>query len=333
MLFNNTSDIKKFAPVNVSLEYESITPFINIVERDYLKKLIGDAMYTEISAYTQSSTAIQKGLLKLCKEAVIHLALWKWSMGGSVSVSDIGITRAESEKQKSAYKYQEDSFRDAMKDTGFFALDAVLEYLETNISDFSTFSSSANYTVLKSNFINTTAAFDEIYDISNSRLVFLRLKRFITMVQDFDIIPGIGRETYDILLAIANDTQGSGSGEDEYTKQNAVIGYIRKAVAFFAVSRAILELNVNITDKGFFFEQKEGAQNTFQKTNNLYDNQLSTLANNAKQNGTAYLEYAIAYMKDNLDIFPEFEASTAYDENEGNAGMNFDNTDKKIIRV
>jgi len=333
MLFSNTSDIKKYVPVNVSLEYDTIKPFLTAVERDFLKRLIGSTLYAEILDYTQNSSAIQKGLLDLCRQAVINLALWKWTSGGAVNISDIGITRPESEKQKSAYKYQEDALRDHLKEEGFNSLDAVLEYLEDNIDSFSSFKASDNYTIFKSNFINQTSEFDDICSIGASRLVFLKLRRFMTLVEDFEVLPAIGKEMFDKLKAFVTDTgSGSGSGDpDEHS--STVITYLKKAIAHLSIARGILDLNVNITDKGFFFESKEGSTNSFNRQSNLSTGQLSAMANNAKKTGNDYLEHAIKYMRANIESFTDYEDSAAYGSGDGTEGMNFDNTDKKIIRV
>ncbi len=331
MLFNNTTDIKNFLPVNVSLEFVTIKPFIELVERNYLSKLLGDALYQEVCDIDQRSTLNQKELLLLCKTAVIYLALWKWSLSGSVSISDLGITRTESDKQKSAFKYQEAGFRESMKQEGHNALDNVLYFLELHINYFNSFKSSGTYTILTSHFINYTVQFDSFFPIGKSRLVFIRLMRYIILVEDFEIKPEIGVETFNSMIKIIAGDSGSGDGAD--LKILVAITYLQRAIANLAIAKACQELNINITDKGLFFEAQEGNSSTFDQQYQASQEQISNLSTNADLTGRKYLQLAIDHMKANITMFPDYAASSAYSDASGSAGMNFNNTDKKIIRT
>ena len=339
MLFASTDDIRSFIPVNVSMEFETLSPYIDIAEDEYLTKLIGSAMFDVLAGYLDVvPTEKQKKLLRLAKKAVINLALWRWSNVGSVQVSDMGITRQETTNQKSAYKYQEEALREGFKQDGFNGLDTMLEYMEENINDFLTFKQSSYYTIFKGHLINQTKEFDDIYFIGKSRLVFLRLQRFIIQAEDFHIIPSIGIDTYNELMAILQ-YQGSGSGSGEGTShQLQLISLMRKACAHLAVYMGIAELNVNITDKGLFFESKDGGQSSFQKQTNVNETfnmneSLASVARAAYKNGMGYLEAGREYLLANLSQFSTYQNSLAYDSGDGTSEYRFDNTDKKIVRM
>jgi hypothetical protein len=342
MLFQSTDDVKTYIPVNTSLSFDVLSPFITIAERDYLKKIIGSALYAEIAAYIGSATVTeaQKLLLDYAKTAVINIALWRWAKKGTLQASDLGLTRQESTNQKTPFKYQEQEFKETYKEDGFNALDLMLEYLEENIDTFPTFKQSVNYTVFKGHLINETREFNAIRDIGASRLVFLRVQRFIVQVEDFHVIPTIGREQYDALMAlIAYQGSGSGSGTGvDNVLSWTLIGLLKKAVAHLAVYEGISDLNVNITDKGFFFDSSEGGQNSFDKKTNVTETfntneTLPSIARNALKAGNGYMNAAREFLVLYADDFPLYADWVGFDDSSESQGMSFDNTDKKTVRM
>jgi len=354
MLFRNTEEIKSYLPVNTSLSFEVISPYIKTAERDYLIKLIGLALYNEIANYQGSGSGSGMGdvdpkhiqLLEYAKTAVINLAILEWSKTGTLQAGNLGLTMQETPNQKIPYKYKEQEYKDSIKANGFNALDMMLEYLEENINNFPTFKQSVNYTVFKGHLINQTKEFDTIYFIGGSRLVFIRLQRFIVQAEDFSILPVIGRELFDKVMSVIS-YQGSGSGSGsgfDYTLPSPVtdmgrlINMLQKAAVHLSIYLGICDLNVNVTEKGLFFESKEGGQGSFSKQTNVMETfvpneMLPGIARNAYKNGTGYLEMARQFVLKNISSFPEYANSESYDTTVGNRRMSFDNTDKKIIRM
>jgi hypothetical protein len=351
MLFKTTEEIKNYLPVNTALDFGVISPYIKTAERDYLTRLIGTGLYNEMLAYSDSTTVTdaQNQLLDYAKIAVINLAILEWAKTGTLQMGNMGLTMQEGPNQKVPYKYKEQEFKDSVKTNGFNALDLLLEFLEDNINTFPTFKQSTNYSIFKGHLLNQTREFDEVYFIGGSRLVFLRLQRFITQAEDFDIKPVIGSELYDRIMGIiayqgSGSGSGSGEGSKDYMLPNPVtdigklIKMLIKATAHLSIYKGIADLNVNITEKGLFFESKEGGTGSFSKQTNVLETftpneNLSSIARNAYKNGTAYLEQARQFLLKYIDSFPEYEDSDSYDEGVGNQRMSFDNTDKNIIRM
>jgi len=79
-----------------------------------------------------------------------------------------------------------------LKNQVFNQLDTILEYLEKHISHFPEFKKSKYYTISKNTFIPDTATFNEIYDINNSRLVFLKMKYFVKDVENIELLFRLG---------------------------------------------------------------------------------------------------------------------------------------------
>lgn len=320
----NAAEIKQYISVNVSTNYGTLKPYIEIAESEYIKKLLGDDQYDELLDYYEAEDPAPETrldeLLTLVQRALINLAYFRGFPILIVKMSDQGAYRNENDKQKSLFKYQEDALREMFKRDGFNGLDAVLEYLETNIDLFPEFEGSTNYTVFKSNFINTTTEFDDIYNINGSRLVFLKLRRFMNVIEDSKIITLIGRTYFDELKTQIK--------EHTLTAANTTaVELIQKAVAFYSISQGLSELGVKLTDKGLVFETREGTVNDYKKDTKVGGDDLNALISSSRKNGDMYLSYVKDELHNNIDDYPTYAASDEYDST--NTANIRDNTDKK----
>jgi len=221
----------------------------------------------------------------------------------NTSITDSGFRRDESDASKTLYKYQEESLKSLFNNNGFNGLDAILAYLDAHPEVFPLFSESENYTQRKISFIPSTATFNSVFYINNSRLVFIRLMRFIKEAEDSDIQSVLGAALYKKLkenqLAVDPDP-----------KLIALVPYIQKPLAYLAVSKAVFELGMDVTDKGLFFEaQASTMQNSTVRTP-LSDSQSFTLARKTSETATAYLELLKEFLASNRDDYPDYQGST-----------------------
>ena len=251
MLFkaeNNTKaeEIRKYISVNNTITFASILPYIESAEAKYIKKLLGSLQYAELCMYYEDplnfndqpgseTNAIDIAkLLPLVQKALINLAFLDGFAILSVNIGDSGAFRKESESQKPLYQYQEENLKNTFRTEGFDTLDTILEYLEGNIDLFPIFQRSDAYTVYKAKFIKTANEFQEVYNISGSRLVFLHLQKYIDLVNDFSILPVLGRSFFDELVSAMTE------GPSE--KQADVIKFIQKIQAYLSISKGIASL-------------------------------------------------------------------------------------------
>jgi len=321
-LIVTTEDLKNYVSVSIGLEIETLNPYLEQVERDYLKPLIGTDTYDQIAAGTSSSGGDINELTKITKLAVADLALWKWTDSiGPVSISSKGIQRIESSSMKSAYKYQEVAVIEAFKIGGFNGLDAILEYLEANIDKYPDFENSENYTVFKQYFIRSATDFNKYFFINSSRLVFLKVQSFIQQVEDFDILQLIGQELFDEAKAEYQLNDYTGKNEE-------LVAHIQKAIPPMTIYRGLTELHFNIADKRLFFVSSYSDASREQRSA-VSLNDLQAMARSAQKTAQAYLETIRKYLADNIDDFPLYEDSDAYNEDDSPGPYARDNDDKK----
>ena len=257
MLIKTIAEVKELVPVSVASDMSRINAAIINVERDYVRPVIGSAMFDELQEYydlmpvepPHVQSPEMEALLKLVQNAIIHLAYWNGYEILNAYISDGGFKRTDGDKIKGLYRYQEDNLKDYFRTTGFNALDSVLAYLETEIEYFTEFSSSDIYKSMKLEIIRDTATFDSIYSIGNSRLTFMRLRRHMQTILDLSIIPTLGRTNYELVKTeLAKDAPSA--------DVSAILPYLRKPLAYLSVAMLMEESGADLSDKGLYFESK-----------------------------------------------------------------------------
>ena len=253
-------EIRKYVPVSAATSFDNLSPFIQAAEVNYFIPLLGDDLYNQLLSYYNTPAKLPSGvtsenkylfdlLTEYTQRALINLTYYHGYDFINTIMNDAGFHRQESDTEKGLYKYQEDAVKSGFRNNGFNALDTMLRYIESHIDVFELFKSSPNYTLRRKSIIPDTLTFDAIFDINSSRLVFLKLCRFIAQVEDFKIGALLGAKLYEVVKSeIVKDSPDA--------KILALIPHIQRPLAYLAVSRDSFQLGMNVTDKGLFFESK-----------------------------------------------------------------------------
>jgi len=306
MILNNINEIRKLLTASKSLTFDRLEPFIEDSEDD-LQKVIGNDFYTELDAYTGSDAIILKAI-SLVKKSLAFTMYFKGYDMLNVVFSNQGVHRIETEDggKKALFQRQEENLKDNFKIHGYNKLDKFLTYLEENKASFPTWTASSEYTLAKRNFINSTDEFNSYFNINSSRLVFLKLRNFQKIAEDFTILPLIGRAFFDELKTqIASDTLTAWN--------TAFLNFLKPAVAHATIYHGNVNLINTLTDFGIVkFENETNARN-FKTRKQTSDNDLHTLIANAKNTSNNYINICAAYLKENINEFPTYSASSAYD--------------------
>lgn len=262
MIFSTTkwddaAELQQYISVANSLHFKSVEAALKNAFEMFIRPLLGEEMTNELIGYYTAQTtpadAKKMKLLELAQRANAYLAFWYDYNEMQVLIGNSGTVRQESAESKTPYKYQEQALRKGWKDKGFAALDNMLTYLEDEISSFGAFKSSANYTTSKTAIVRNTGDVSEYYWISNSRIIFLRLRPHFKTVIDTILAPRMGAAIYDeLMLELAKELPAA----EKYVK-------LRKAmipvVVFYAVARLIRQTG-DLTDRGLFFETMQSSQ-------------------------------------------------------------------------
>ncbi len=320
MFFNSTEEIREFLPVSNGIEFSRLKPHLQIVEQTYIRPLFGKELLIELDHFQsgQTPSGEHAQLLSLIRSAEIHLVYWLGYDVLNSYISDGGFRRIETDKIKGLYKYQEDNLKEYFKTTGFNSLDNCLEFIEENIEALASFRQSETWKALNVSFIPDTKTFNSIYFINNSRLIFLRLLGFFTIIEDLYLKPVMGDHLTFIRSELAKETPEA--------KVTAIIPFIRKPLAFLAVSMLMEESGADLSDKGLYFEGKTSTFSNDATKQPTSNERITELTKRTKALGESYLVQLKEYLIANATAWNNYTAPKS--------GLhNRDNTAKKTFWV
>lgn len=320
-------EIKQFLPVNVTCSFRAIAPSLSQCERRYLLPVLGSTLFERIASFyvsePQPQNAVLKELLQLCQYAAARLAFWKDFDVLSVSISDNGAADRAGENR--LYRYQYEALKKTLKSDGFDQLDAVLEFCEQNIQSLPEFAQSPAHVSAQGTFVKTTAEFNEIHNIGNSRLVFLKMRYFITSVEELELRHRLGD-------SFCNELKAADATLPKYAK---IIPDIRKFIVFRAVSEGVSELHRLPTEKGLLFESQSdsgGSSSSGTSENVLPAEELERVRREYEQKSERYMAAVIAALQASIADYPNYR-SFATDDAPRSEVFRRDNRHRKIFHA
>jgi|GEM_PF-743772 len=309
-LNSKLEEVRKYLPVSLATTFSNISPFIQSAEVNFILPLLGQKLYDLALKFYDSPTPLPEGitlesspkytiLIEHIQRSLINLTYWASFDFMNVLMNDSGFHRQESDTEKSLFKYQEDSLKAGFKNNGFDGLDTMLEFIEANMEAFPLFAESQNYTGRKTSLIPNTGVFNKIFNINNSRLVFLKINRYITQVEDFEIQAVLGAA----LFSRVKSEMAKSLPEDKITR---LIPYIKKPLVHLSIAKAGFHLGINVTDKGLFFEYQNATQQNSYVTTPLSDQQYFALARTSENVGLAYMDRLTGFLSAYASDYPEY---------------------------
>jgi hypothetical protein len=316
MLFQSTEEIRQYLPVSSAIDFENLKPHIIQIENDFIKPLLG-SRYEIVNTYYndgQSSDFLPE-LISAAQNAIIHLAYWRGFDVLNAYISDGGFKRSESDKVKSLFKYQEDNLREYFKTIGFNALDSMLERLEKFVDHITNNGGIDEdwYIATHDDFINNAKQFSEIYEINGSRLVFLRLKKYMKQVKDLQLKPLLGNQNWEYLLA-----EFASPVCDFRVKQ--IVPYIQMPLVFLAVALLMEDSGADLTDKGLVYDGKISANGGDVAKIPAEKERVAQLIARNKKIGESYMNQLKQYLIDNATTWNDYAAQASGVVNRDNMG-------------
>lgn len=294
----------------MSLEFGRIKTFVEDAEKT-IKGIISDSFYNVLNTYINSPNpvnAYKQEIIELLRSSITYML---FDLGFDIlntTISNQGFHRIENEQsgKKALFQRQEENLRRTFRQQGWNKLDLALAYMEKNKTEFAEWVSSEEYTLTRNRFINSTKEFDEIYNINNNRLVFMRLRRSQVLSEDFDIIPLIGQDYFaELKYQILSDSLTEAN--------NNFLKYLVKAVAYRTIFRGGIELLTELNEYGFYQKQIEKVESNFKSETIARESIFNQLIEQARMNGQSYLKSCESFLKANILDYPTFANSSAYD--------------------
>lgn len=330
MLVENIDHIKEFLPTNVTIDFNVFKPFCYDAEIGFIQKILGAEQYQTLDDYAEDkSNEYFDFALKMSRKAIVHLAFYLGFDILSISISDSGFHRIESEQSKSLWNYQERNIKGYFVDRGFEALEALMAYLEKNEAEFPDWVDDPEaYSIVNESFINTAVEFTNHYSpLKNSRLVFLKWKSAMQFAEDTNLKSVLGDDLFDKIKELIKDGDIKELINVDYKN---ILPYIRKALVYWTVYHGIKELGINYSDRGAFFQSTSASGSNMISEKDLSDSDIEYQKQIVHERAIIYNNELVRYLNSNIEKLPEyadFINSKVYES------QSLDNVDKKTYRA
>ncbi|MDH6355475.1 hypothetical protein M2132_001818 [Dysgonomonas sp. PH5-45] len=302
--WSNGDEIRPYIPVSNALTFRTMRTAIQNAFGLFIRPVVGDKIVdklqsiydgiTDISLITEDTTDKDIKLLYYAQRANAFLAYWYDYDELQVLIGDSGTKRQESDKAKTPYKYQELSLKEGFKQKGFDALDNLIAFLEQNIDDYPSYKESDNYSQMLTSIVRNATEVNEYHNINNSRLIFLRLKPNLRIIEDTVIAPRLGYALYEELKAKLQ--------EDNREEKYAILRQkLIPVLVLYSIQKLILETG-NVTDRGLFFSSLKGNEGSYASHDLVADNRITLQADKAEADAISYWILAERYVKEEFGI-------------------------------
>lgn len=288
---------------NVSLDIDSIGPIVNSTAHRHLMKWIGEPLYNDLSAKIEAGTALtaaEQSLLPFIRKPLAMLTMHEYAKIGAIQFGEEGIHRIERDDHKTAYKYQENQYKEFMLENGYEAIETMLKFLET--------STAGTYPLWENNarslnrelFINYASEFRAVYAHYISRYTFENIRPLIDDVSGAVFVPLLGQTEYDNLkTAIASKNSSA--------VQQSLINLIQRAVAAFAIEEGMKREWVKL-DKGNVVQTDALEPQSYIKTGSASMGALSAAVMNSELWANRHVAQIKNFLTTNIDDFTDYKA-------------------------
>jgi hypothetical protein len=302
MIVNTIDQVREVVPINALVQFETVQPYLSTAEKTFIRPIVGEALYEDITSEPTDpedpDTVDHSDLLVHIRYCIVNYAMFHGFDMLNVTFDENGFKR--SSEKTGLYRYQEENLKEVFKNDAYNGVDRLIEYLQKKISTYEAFKTSPYYLEMKGSFFPSTHSFDQVYSVSGSRLVFLKISRFFERVVDFEIVPLMGRVLFN---KVVDEMRKE---DDQDPDLMALIPYIRKPLAFFAVANGLDEIGMQVTEKGLLFETQIAGSGTVIQRDQISPEQRDWLHKKTLTTGIRYKSMLFDYLRDNASKYPDF---------------------------
>jgi hypothetical protein len=297
-LIKTIEEIQQYASVSNGLQMQTIAPALNETETDVLEFYLGKDLFAEMVAQYEAGTGMTPRIAAIfpaAQRALACLGIYNASEELEVIIGENGITRMESDHEKTAFGGQVSRVKTRLGNRGWAAIDQLLQTLEDYELDYPEWSSSAYYAEKSRLLFSSALDFHRFESIKRSPLTFRAMFTYLRDLQELSIAKALPAAMYQALFE---------SPEDPENMQLLNL-YIKPALAKFCMYQALQELPVEVDHEGVMINQLElsGADSRTRKIvpNQFIERKMAALAGKGK-----------AYMADMAEYLNEEASETKY---------------------
>jgi len=302
----NSEDFKKTVNVTKAFSFSRIRTHVRKIERLEIKPILGEELYEELQTYyegTEHDNAESNSLLEIIHEIEANLAMWLHADMGNVIINDSGFQIQHSGDMKSAFQWQVANAQRGFMNTGFDAIDDLIDFLEKNADSFPTWETSEASTISRSLVVNTAKEFSQYIKIS--RRMYVLMLPYIARVERKFLKTTLGEEFYNEIK--------EGIKENAPNIENlALMPIINEFVTAQSYSMAILDLPSKVDERGVQLYNTAFSGN-FDGLQPSDLDRIHGLHSRNQQIATDARAELIKFLNQNIDNYPLFIHSENYE--------------------
>jgi len=300
LFFQTTSELQQYIKLSNDFPFDNVKSSIKMAQNRYIKKVIGKALYQKF--FEDMSADNKAKLLPYLQAPTAQLALYLYSDKGSVLISSGGFYRRESDKEKTAFRYQTESLKMTFLDHGHNLLEDLIEFLEDNISDYPEWKSSDFYLDNSNLILSSSRELERVNSKYSGRLVYQALLDSIHYVEDF---------YYDELILKKHKKTVDGAEYELEAQDKVILPDLLRAIVNLAIYQGLPNLSVEINLFGVT-QNKKDDRNAYLMFQALDAEGLKAIQINAKNIGQNYLDKIKKTLHSNISDYTTYANSKCY---------------------
>jgi len=307
MIYTDFAEFKSFigGGVNYSVELDSLLPTIQEAAEQYIAPWLTEAVWDELVAdFEADNLSIQQeDLLPYVRRPLAYLAMYEYSKIAGIQMSEAGMMRVESDTHKTAFKYQEAAYREAMRETGFNALAKMLEFLDTNAEFHTTWRDDGGRLRYRTTLLHRHTDMSDILGRTISRYTFQQIRPILLDVETFAFQPLLGEDQLEELRDHFRTNTLSAA-------ETSLLTLMRKASANFAFAEAIKRMYVQVKGEAIVHVEAAADQSLRTETTAALS-PAGLLIDVSSEWANRHFSYLQNYLQANAADFPLYEAYQA----------------------
>ncbi|MBC8490462.1 MAG: hypothetical protein H8D45_30985 [Bacteroidetes bacterium] len=249
-LIKTTDEIKQYLKIDANFNPESIFPFLPMAETEIIR-ILGQAQYDELDTYYNgpgSGVAELDALLIEVQRPLAWFAFLKGLDNLNVVITNNGLAIVSNPNLAPASKQRRDDLVQNISDNAWDNMEALLEFLEENIDDYSLWESSDAYAYQYRFLISSARLFNELYSMDRSRITFLKWRPIMSDVELLQMEPVVSKELMDELKTQIK--------ADNVSANNLkILEKLQKALAYLTVGDQV-DLKYNVKGEHYLMMVK-----------------------------------------------------------------------------
>lgn len=304
-LFKTAQELKNFfSTAQKNLNIDSLKSYIDEAEQLYIKTFLGTSLYESLSTAYEADTmsSDEQLLLSKIQPCLAQFALHGSLQAGGISFSDLGVQETNSEYSQPVRETSLQRLIAFTSSRGDSNLNLLLEFLEANISNYSTWQSSDYYIKSRQLLLHSSADFAERYPLQNSVLGYHMLRPTVRLAEKKYIENTISK-------AFLNDLKAKQNVGSLSAAEAEAVEIAKDALVHYSIFEALPSLALEISTSSL---RATVFTNPDKQSSQVEMKMMTMLKTQAFENASMYLTSLKKYLDKNVDTFPIYKNSDKY---------------------